>query len=74
MLRLKLPRAGEAGQGFNVVADQVRKLANESRKAVDNTNEILKDIPLITQTQETNALNVLKSIEFNRIHCGRNFF
>jgi hypothetical protein len=60
---IEAARAGEAGRGFNVVADQVRKLADESRKAVENTDSILKEISSITLLQETNALDVLRSVD-----------
>ncbi|MBW6410708.1 methyl-accepting chemotaxis protein [Clostridium weizhouense] len=39
-------RAGEAGKGFSVVAEEVRKLADESSKATKEINTILKDINL----------------------------
>ena len=60
---IEAARAGESGKGFNVVADQVRKLADESKKAVLNTDMILKDINLITQNQESNALEILKAVD-----------
>jgi methyl-accepting chemotaxis protein len=41
---IEAARAGEAGKGFSVVADEIRKLAEESKGATEQVAKILKDI------------------------------
>ena len=60
---IEASRAGDAGKGFNVVAEQVRKLADESKRAVSSTTSLLKEIDEVTKLQEQNTVQIVKSID-----------
>jgi methyl-accepting chemotaxis protein len=54
-------RAGEHGKGFAIVAGEVRKLANESKKLAEQTNAIISDI------QKTTNATIMKTEEGNKV-------
>lgn len=56
---IEAARAGEHGRGFAVVADEVRKLAEESRSSTDEINEIVGDVQKETE-KVTEAINRAK--------------
>lgn len=56
---IEAARAGEAGRGFTVVAEQIKKLANQSIESSNEINRIIEEI--IHNTEE--AVNVARQSE-----------
>ena len=54
---IEAARAGEHGRGFAVVADEVRKLAEQSGSATEEIAQIIRDIQASTE----NAVGVMKA-------------
>lgn len=47
---IEAARAGESGKGFSVVADEIRKLAEQSKHAVSQIEEVVKTVGTSAQT------------------------
>lgn len=60
---IEAARAGEAGRGFSVVANEVGKLADESKRAADNINNIIKNVNKRTQDTVNKAKSIVTVIE-----------
>ncbi len=60
---IEAARAGEAGRGFTVVADQVRKLADESKRAVKQTADMTRDIVMLTTVQTKLTMDVVAGVD-----------
>jgi methyl-accepting chemotaxis protein len=60
---IEAARAGEMGRGFNVVAEQVRKLADQAKNGVQQTETILKEIADSIKQQEKGALDIVSEVD-----------
>lgn len=58
---IEAARAGDAGRGFSVVADEIRKLAEESTNFADNINDIIMDLK-VKMSDAVEAMEKAKQI------------
>ena len=68
---IEAARAGEAGRGFAVVADEVRKLSGETESAV---SKISQGISSVAQSIETQFQDKLSSVNLDKEKQLLNFF
>lgn len=62
---IEAARAGEAGRGFSVVADEIRKLAEQSNGTITQIQKVTKDIRTSVEFLSENANSILEFIETN---------
>lgn len=60
---IEAARAGEAGRGFAVVADEVRKLAEKTMQATGEVGSVISGIQTGTQTNIQNVDNAVGAIQ-----------
>ncbi|UYP01378.1 methyl-accepting chemotaxis protein [Oceanotoga sp. DSM 15011] len=65
---IEAARAGEAGKGFSVVADEIRKLAEDSQNATEEIAKILNEIKNDAKLVDTETFEVVNSI--NSVNKG----
>lgn len=73
---IEAARAGEHGKGFAVVADEVRKLAEESRKSAEQITNLIRDIQENTNNSVVSMEKCTNEVQTGMLlvnHTGESF-
>ena len=62
---IEAARAGESGRGFSVVADEVRRLAEESAREVENVKSTIVDVQNAFESLSSNSGDLIKFMREN---------
>ncbi len=65
---IEAARAGEAGRGFSVVADQIRKLAEQTQVSTEQITAIINDLTMVTNETRTGLDESVVCINEQRKH------
>ncbi len=63
---IEAARAGDAGRGFSVVAQEVRKLAEQSRRATEEIEAIVKENHLLTEQAAASMQSGVEAVSAGR--------